>query len=187
MPRKMETMPNIQDIRSHFDYCHETGVITWKASNHIKNTRRVGTEAGHSSGPGGYRKITFRGRGIYSHLIAWGLYYGGWPASELDHVNRQRSDNRISNLREVDVAENAANKPRRNNKTGFSGVVLYRSGRYMAGGRIRGKYFFAGYHDTPEEAHAAYVRKHQEAFGEFSIYRETIDSARSAVSPEVTK
>ena len=57
----------------------------------------------------GYIKIQFNGRLERGHRIAWYMVYGRWP-TEIDHINRVKDDNRISNLREVTSQENQRNK-----------------------------------------------------------------------------
>ena len=67
----------------------------------------------------GYLRVSFRGKSYAAHRVAWFLHYGHWPAGEIDHVNRIRDDNRISNLRDVTSAQNHMNKCGR----GASGVI----------------------------------------------------------------
>lgn len=117
---------------------------------------KVGDIAG--SPHNGYIQVGLFGRRYYAHRLAWFLHYGRWPQGELDHVNGNRADNRIENLREVTRDENAQNrrKAQGNNKLGVLGVYRhserFRAQIMAAGGRIH-----LGLFDTVEEAHAAYV------------------------------
>lgn len=73
----------------------------------------------------GYLKLKIKGRKFSAHRVAWLLCYGDFPKSEIDHINRIRTDNRIENLRESNrkqQAENTTRKP--NKKTGVVGVYL---------------------------------------------------------------
>lgn len=73
----------------------------------------------------GYLIIKIRSRQFKAHRLAWFLYYGHFPSREIDHINRNRSDNRICNLREVNRTENVHNvtiKP--NPRTGVIGVYI---------------------------------------------------------------
>lgn len=60
-------------------------------------------------------------KNMYAHRVAWAMYYGEWPKHQIDHINGDRTDNRIENLRSVTCAENAKNQMTRRNRV-FSGV-----------------------------------------------------------------
>lgn len=92
---------------------------------------------------------------IRLHHLVWCWVQGKWPSSEIDHINGNRSDNRIENLREVTVAQNRTNKKRQsNNKSGFKWVSAF-NGRFRAEIRRDGKRIYSSIHDTPEEAYLA--------------------------------
>ncbi len=86
------------------------------------NRIRIGDVAGTPNGRG-YIKLRVNARSpVFAHRLAWLYVYGYFP-KELDHINGNRSDNRIENLREVDRKQNCENqKLRSTNKTGFRGV-----------------------------------------------------------------
>ena len=92
-------------------------------------------------------------------------------AHEIDHRNGNPSDNRWDNLREATSAQNKANRTRpTTNKTGFKGVSFNeRSRRFCAHISIGNKTVFLGSFATAEEAHAAYVAKARDIFGEFAM------------------
>lgn len=92
-------------------------------------------------------------------------------AGELvDHINRNGLDCRRQNLRLATNTQNSANQRRRiTNKSGYKGVSLNkRLGRWRAQLQFNGKKVPLGHYDTPELAHAAYVAKATEMFGEFA-------------------
>lgn len=73
----------------------------------------------------GYLIIKVKGRQFKAHRIVWLLTYGDFPKSELDHINRVRTDNRIENLRESNRKEQIRNTSRTPNpKTGVIGVYI---------------------------------------------------------------
>ena len=75
----------------------------------------------------GYLYITFFGHHFICHRLAWFLHFGAWPNNIIDHINGIKTDNRISNLRDVSNSENSQNKRcHRNGKT--MGVALHRPG-----------------------------------------------------------
>lgn len=58
----------------------------------------------------GYQKISIDRKTYFAHRVAWLWVYGEWPNGQIDHINRNKSDNRIENLRVVSQSENAQNK-----------------------------------------------------------------------------
>jgi hypothetical protein len=69
----------------------------------------VGKQAGYVDGQG-YISVGYKGKILAAHRLAWILYYGEWPKFEIDHINRNRSDNRIENLRDVSHGKNMLNR-----------------------------------------------------------------------------
>lgn len=61
-------------------------------------TGELWREAGGSD-TRGYGHVQFQGLRHLSHRVAWFIYYGEWPANDVIHINGNRSDNRIANLR----------------------------------------------------------------------------------------
>ncbi len=113
---------NIEDVLS---YDPETGIIKWKIN---KSRARAGEVAGCLS-KNGYLVAGVRlNRGVtgklyYVHRLAWYLHYGKWPNLFIDHINGDKTDNRIANLREVTRSQNGHNRgPNKNNQSGYKGV-----------------------------------------------------------------
>jgi hypothetical protein len=90
-----------------------TGDITWvkKPSNACKN------KAGSFHKASGYFVIKFNNIQYKSHRLAWYLHYGVWPIGEIDHINGIKTDNKISNLRDVSHIENMNNTKGHREKT----------------------------------------------------------------------
>lgn len=73
----------------------------------------------------GYLIIKVKGKQFKAHRIVWLLNYGIFPSTELDHINRNKLDNRIENLRESNRSEQNRNKERKSNaKTGEVGIYI---------------------------------------------------------------
>lgn len=99
-------------ILEHFTY-HPDGTIS-------RDDRR---NSGGSYNEDGYLVLKVKGKKILSHRIVWLLNYGSFPESELDHINRCKTDNRIENLRLSNRKQQNQNKTFKPNKdTGVVGV-----------------------------------------------------------------
>lgn len=117
----MKHTPNFtaDDLRKLLDYDPHTGVITRKTR---WGSKGPGSVPGGIS-PQGYRQIGVYGRTYPAHRLAWLLTYGVWPADDIDHINRNRDDNRITNLRLATRSENLHNTGAQpNNTSGHKGV-----------------------------------------------------------------
>ena len=99
-------------------YNPKTGEFIWLKS---KGSNKAGDIAGGLIN--GYVKIKVNNRNHYAHRLAWFYVYGAWPENQIDHINHDRSDNRIDNLREVTGKENSKNqKMHITNSSGVTGV-----------------------------------------------------------------
>ena len=117
----------------------------------------------------GYWRLRIDGKRYLAYRVAGFWMTGKWPSDEVDHKNRVRVDNRWDNLRLADTFQNKRNTSvYRNNRAGLKGAYLTVGGRYTTRIRIDGKNLHLGTFDTPEEAHALYVVKSKEHFGEFA-------------------
>tara|TARA_R110000803_G_scaffold51177_1_gene105931 strand:+ start:686 stop:1198 length:513 start_codon:yes stop_codon:yes gene_type:complete len=120
------------EIINRFSYNKKTGIIYWT------NGRRAGKEAFTYTSKRGYRATTFRGvtfeTTLSAHRVAWLLHTGEWPSGQIDHINGDKVDNRILNLRDVVNAENARNCCLRStNKSGVPGVYVHsQTGKWTA-------------------------------------------------------
>lgn len=136
---------------------HNTGKFTWLVANSSKI--KIGDRAG-SLNSIGYRRIKINGKDYLEHRLVWLYHYGYLPTKHLDHINGIRDDNRIDNLREATSAENHQNRSKsKNNTSGFMGVTWAKhANKWQSRICKGGKNHHLGYYDTPEEAHAAYVK-----------------------------
>lgn len=159
-------------LRERFAYDPEAGELIWKTST---LTRPVGRPAGslHSEG---YLHVAFRVDGrmahLYVHRIAWALHHGAWPEADVDHINGNRKDNRIANLRAATRSQNNGNMAvRARNKSGFKGVHWNKAANKWQAmlGVKDGTRRYLGIYSTPEEAHEAYLVAAKAYFGDFAF------------------
>jgi hypothetical protein len=142
-------------LRELLTYDPDTGLFIRRV-NRQGRWGKAGTVAGHIN-PHGYRVIWI-GANYMAHRLAWLYVHGALPEGQLDHINQDKTDNRMENLRLVTHAENMQNRPhQRNNVSGFKGVApCRRTGRWQALICSNNKQIHLGFFDTPELAHAAY-------------------------------
>ena len=141
-------------LRSILSYDPETGIFTWKIGS--ANQVKAGDIAGCPDGDG-YLRIKVQSRLYRAHRLAWLYTYGERPKGQIDHINRNRSDNRIANLRDVSHKLNLQNKSKySNNASGHSGVVWNkRASKWLARIAHNRKQIHLGYFNTIEEAISA--------------------------------
>jgi len=135
---------NLETARKLYNYNPDTGVITNKISRGAKVL--AGRKAGCMQR--GYRVLQTKGKMYMAHRIAWLLFYGELPLNEIDHINHNRSDNRITNIRSVTHAENQRNaRLQKNNKWGISGVVwIEKHKKWRANIWVNNQNLHLGYH-----------------------------------------
>lgn len=130
-------LPTHEMLRKALRCCPDAGKLWWRvrplstfedgaysAERLCKtwNAQWAGKEALTGNHGNGYKSGGLNGRTIYAHRAIWALIHGEWPG-EIDHINGDRSDNRLINLRIVTRLENTRNaRMARNNSSGVTGV-----------------------------------------------------------------
>lgn len=148
----------VHRLRELLSYDPETGHLKWlKRTSHRIN---IGDVAGAPIG-NGYIMLGADKNRIYAHRAAWALHTGSWPNGHIDHINGDRQDNRISNLRDVTRSVNIHNQHRKKISSTGKRNVLARSGKFVARCQIDGKYYWIGTYPTPEKAASVVARFRQ--------------------------
>lgn len=146
-------------IHEYFEY--RDGKLFWIKKKGPKTY--IGKEVG-SLRKDGYRHTYINGRAYFVHHLIWLYHTGSYPENNIDHINRDITDDSIENLRLADKSQNRGNSAGWSSKELPIGVHLTKSGKYMA--VFRNKHLIT----TPDitEASDQYQRARQEYYGEYA-------------------
>ena len=157
----------VEQLRGLLKYDPETGVLTWLVSG-----RRMKPRAGEVAGcadPRGYIQIRINRRLYWAHRLALAIVNGEWPDGEVDHLDGDKGNNRLSNLRVGTKATNMQNLRRAmtsNKSSGLLGAHWNKERqKWKAAITVDGRTVYLGLFDTAQAAHTAYVqakRQHHE-------------------------
>lgn len=155
-----------EQAAKELEYNPETGIFVWKTTNPYR-LRFNGKVAG-SPIPNGHIFIMFKGRNIYAHRLAWFMVHGETPNGNVDHINRDPADNRISNLRLATFSQNNVNTKYRGKYLRGVSVDKRNPSRYRAHICMNRKLISLGTFDTEQEAYEAYLQAAKVLHGEFA-------------------
>lgn len=177
----------VEDIRRFLHYDPDTGRFWWKIRSYdtfygskkiqrdrgkVWNQRFAGRRA-FTSQSLGYLVGAITGCKVYAHRVAWMHYHGeAIPEGMLvDHINGDKMDNRISNLRLVTRQQNIHNKPGRGGTSQYKGVQWNRAARkWTAAIRHAGKTRYLGLFALEEDAAARYNQEAELLQGEYAYH-----------------
>jgi len=167
---RSKTLPSRERLEQLFEYSEAEGGL-W---NKIRRGKAVvGTRSGVLS-KRGYIQVSVDGVKYTEHRLVWWMLTGQ-DAYALDHIDRNKTNNRADNLRPASQSQNLANTSQRQSKLGIPGVRILR-GRdnnkrpYQAYLSYQGRQNHLGYFATSEEAFEVHKKAHIARYGEFSKY-----------------
>jgi hypothetical protein len=160
----MITQSELKDV---LNYDQDTGIFTWK--------KRTGSRAAVGNIAGSLRKdeysrIEISKKKYLSHRLAWLYIYGKFPNDDIDHINGNKSDNRIINLREATCNQNNCNRNiQKNNKSGVKGIYKHNQyEKWVAAIRINKKRIYLGVFDNLELAKLVISKARNEYHKEYA-------------------
>ncbi len=120
-----DDVPLTQELlHKYFSYNPESGELRWKLRANKASV--IGQIAGATVGvlpDAGYTMLSFFGKRYFAHRLVWLYVHGEWPEKQIDHINHDRTDNRICNLRMASHYTNMKNKSLyTTNRSGYPGV-----------------------------------------------------------------
>lgn len=149
-----DSILTLERLKQLLHYDPETGAFTRIAKKFNEKIGSVNNRAGNH----GYIRISVDGKLYLAHRVAWLYINGEWP-NVIDHINGNRTDNRLENLRSVTTRVNSQNRksPPKHNRSGLMGAKKVSDNSWRAIISIGGKQRNIGSYKTPEEAHFAYL------------------------------
>ena len=155
--------PEVAWLKERYSYNAETGDVVRIQDGKIAKSESYGYIR---------VRLTFDGRqlDVPAHRMAWALCFGKWPEHQVDHINGNRSDNRLCNLREATHKQNQWNRAGHadRRKSPYAGVHSLPNGKWRGMIMVSGKRHHLGVFDNPNDAFAAYQNASREMRGEFS-------------------
>jgi HNH endonuclease/AP2 domain len=148
------------ELKRQLHYDPETGLFTRLTSP--SSNAKIGDVAGWNSC--GYIRIRLNRKMYMAHRLVWLYMFGKWPENEIDHINRNKTDNRLVNLRSVTRQKNQWNPNiRKDNTSGYIGVTWHKATKkYAASISINKKNIHLGLFHTAEKAGQAYLKAKSE-------------------------
>lgn len=153
----MKKLPSLKRVNELLSFDPETGVFTWNEKP-CRGWRKGDDLTAGRVLENGYIRIVIDRENYMAHRLAWLVSTGREPYDQIDHINGNRADNRIANLREATGSENQQNHPVHvNNASGYPGVSFNRrKKKWKAQIKVKGNIRHLGWHDDPKDAASAY-------------------------------
>lgn len=152
-------------VRDLFEYDSHKGVLI----NKIGRAKALpGRPVGHRMHTG-YLLVSIDRKQYLVHRVIWLWVNGTMPKEQIDHINLDRADNRIENLREATWSQNMANRrAHKDNQSGMKGAYFSTQSKKWVARIYHGRNYHLGSYDTPEQAHSAYCDAAKTIFRDFA-------------------
>lgn len=149
-----------KELKNLMTLDQETGEFTWL--KRMGGTATTGSAVG-SYDAKGYKTTSIYGKHYKIHRLIWLYIFGIWPAGVLDHIDGNKSNNCLSNLRDTNQMINGTNRTKlnKNNTSGYMGVYRDKK-KWNAEIIYLGEKFRLGSYNTPEEANEALIAFREE-------------------------
>ena len=163
-----KSYPTATRLRELLHYCPETGAFTWKNPTSYK--MKDGSPAG-TINDRGYIKIAIEGSLYRAHRLAWIYCHGDHVLPEqIDHIDGDKLNNRLSNLRAANQSQNNQNRAQQRGLNSLGAHFCKATGKWRSRIKVGGKQIALGNFDSIEDAHAAY----REAKATIHTYNPTV-------------
>jgi hypothetical protein len=166
---KMIATPDTSVLHNLFIYDPASGVLSYRRG--VKGAgKSAGDEAGYVCPTNGYRMVGVNYKRPLVHRVIWKMVHGVDAIKDIDHIDGNRLNNRIENLREATASQNGANaKLGKGNKSGVKGVYWWaRVGKWQAAITHRREKIDLGRYDKLEDAATAVRVARERLHGEFA-------------------
>lgn len=143
-------------LRELLDYDPANGQLRWRVN---RKRAQAGAIAG-TARQDGYRYIGIDGSHYSAHRLAWLHIHGSWPRNQIDHMDGDRANNRLANLRDVERDINAQNQRSARSRSSSGVLGCHQpsgSAKWAAQIKVAGKISHLGMFDSLELARQAYV------------------------------
>lgn len=156
-----------EDVRKIFCYDPETGFLFWRERKQGRTFGAVGRK--DNDGYLFFKMNRHKDR-FCVHRVAWAYVHGKWPADQIDHINGNKSDNRLCNLREASTTENMWNVGKQSHNTSGLKAVSWHEARqnWRATMKIAGAHKHLGSSKCPAVAHFIYQIAADKIHGSFA-------------------
>jgi len=165
---KAKPLPPLEELKEFLDYNPDTGIFTWKKQKAKKT--KVGENAGRTTTKN-YFTIKFNYIEYQVHRLAYYMYHGIDPLEKIvDHIDGDKTNNKINNLRLATVSQNGMNRVglASNNTSGATGVRWYEKiKKWSARISIDGVETSLGYFTKKEDAIQARKEAEIKYYGDF--------------------
>lgn len=147
-------------ITKTLDYCGDTGYLYYIRD--MKSGHKCGDKAGYLENTG-YIRVRIGGKNYQAHRIAWFLFYKSEPTGIIDHIDGDKTNNKILNLRDSTRSQNLQNqkKSQKGSDSGILGVSKYEN-KWIARIDLNGVQYRLGIFETKEAAGEAYLKAKRE-------------------------